>query len=70
MQNSSTASAFALALWHVFDRHISHICLLFLQIEGAVMVEDTSLCFNAYEGLPGDALAYQERKQVDIKVKA
>ena len=24
-----------------------------LQVGGAVMVEDTSLCFNAYEGLPG-----------------
>ncbi|KAL3139025.1 hypothetical protein ABBQ32_005826 [Trebouxia sp. C0010 RCD-2024] len=23
------------------------------QIDGAVMVEDTSLCFNAYKGLPG-----------------
>lgn len=46
------------------------MCLVFLQIEGAVMVEDTSLCFNAYEGLPGDALAYQETKEVDIKVKA
>lgn len=37
-----------------------HSCLLFLQIEGAVMVEDTSLCFNAYEGLPGDILMLQE----------
>ena len=24
-----------------------------MQIGGAVMVEDTSLCFNAYKGLPG-----------------
>ena len=24
-----------------------------VQVGGAVMVEDTSLCFNAYEGLPG-----------------
>ena len=27
-----------------------------LQIDGAVMVEDTSLCFNAYKGLPGLAV--------------
>lgn len=24
-----------------------------LQVEGAVMVEDTSLCYNALGGLPG-----------------
>ena len=24
-----------------------------MQVDGAVMVEDTSLCFNALDGLPG-----------------
>lgn len=30
-----------------------------MQIGGAVMVEDTSLCFNAYKGLPGKKFRVQ-----------
>jgi len=28
------------------------------QIDGPVMIEDTSLCFNAYKGLPGPYIKY------------
>lgn len=33
--------------------HLGPLLLLLLQLRAAVMVEDTSLCFNALKGLPG-----------------
>ncbi len=42
-----------------------------MQIGGAVMVEDTSLCFNAYKGLPGKhnfAICPSITQQADSKL--
>lgn len=32
---------------------VSGLCVLVLQVQGPVLVEDTCLCFNAFGGLPG-----------------
>jgi hypothetical protein len=42
---TNTAAAAGVSAW----------LLDYLQLGAAVMVEDTSLCFNAYKGLPGAA---------------
>ena len=41
-----------------------------MQIGGAVMVGDTSLCFNAYKGLPGKSQLPSQMLRLQIKATA